>query len=254
MNNVKIISIEFKKSYYLVTTNVDDYEFDEDTIVKYSIFNDQEFTKEEFDKIIAFNSGQVAFNKVLRYLGYGPRSKMEIIVYLKEKGIEDYKAVVKKLCEYGYIDDNKLATELLEYYMGQNKGPLYILKKYKEKGIDDKIATTAIKNYTEEIELELANDVTKKELPKLTEYPIKKQQTKLYTLLISKGYHIDIARRMVEKSEFVDESSDNLKKDFEKYKQKANKKEFNDNELKSYIIEKLLAKGYDYKVIKTMFN
>ena len=63
MNNVKIISVEAKKSYYLVTTSINDYKFDEDTIVKYEVFNDKEYDKKEFEKIVKYNEEQIAFNK-----------------------------------------------------------------------------------------------------------------------------------------------------------------------------------------------
>ena len=52
MNDVKIISVEAKKSYYLVTTSINDYKFDEDTIVKYEVFNDKVYDKKEFDFIL----------------------------------------------------------------------------------------------------------------------------------------------------------------------------------------------------------
>lgn len=252
MTNVKIISVEAKRGYYLVTTSINDYKFDEDTIVKYSVFNDKEFEKKEFDKIIKYNEEQLAFNKVIRYLGYGPRSRFEIIKYLKEKGIDNYKPVLKRLIDASYIDDNKLADDLVNYYMAQNKGPAYILKKMDEKGIDEDIRTDAIKQYSKDIEEEKANEVANKELNKLTEYPLRKQKILLYSKLISKGYSSDIARRIIEAVEYVDESNDNLIKDYEKALAKAKKKDLNDNEVNSYILERLMSKGYEYKNIKAI--
>ena len=52
MSNVKIISVEAKKGYYLVTTSINDYKFDEDTIVKYEVFNDKEFERKEFQNFL----------------------------------------------------------------------------------------------------------------------------------------------------------------------------------------------------------
>ena len=252
MNNVKIISVEAKKSYYLVTTSINDYKFDEDTIVKYEVFNDKEFDKKEFEKIVKYNEEQIAFNKVIRYLGYGPRSKLEIIKYLKEKGIDNYKPTIKKLIEYGYINDEKLANDLVNYYMELKKGPLYILKKMDEKGIDDSIKNKTISLYDKDTELDLCYLVSQKELDTLTKYPIKKQKMSLYSKLLSKGFNSDVIRFTIDKLEFIDDSIDSLKKDYEKLVNKVNKKEMSDSEKKSYIIERLLAKGYEYKAIKTI--
>ena len=252
MSNVKIISVEAKKGYYLVTTSLNDYKFDEDTIVKYSIFNDTEFEKKEFDKIVKFNDEQIAFNKVIRYLGFGARSKLEIIKYLKEKGIDNYKPVLKRLIEAGLIDDDRLAFDIVNYYIEQNKGPLYILKKMDERGIDESIRNDAIKAYTKELEEEKAMYVAEKEIDRLKEYPLRKQKTMLYSKLITRGYSLSVARMIIDKVELVDESNDNLLKDYEKYLAKAKKKGYNDNEAKAYVIERLMAKGYEYKNIKVV--
>ena len=252
MNDVKIISVEAKKSYYLVTTSINDYKFDEDTIVKYEVFNDKVYDKKEFDKIIKYNDEQIAFNKVIRYLGYGPRSKLEIIKYLKEKGIENYKPTIKKLIEYGYIDDEKLANDLVSYYIDLAKGPLYILKKMDEKGIDEAIMKNAMLAYSEELEKDICYQVSTKEIQHLSKYPIRKQKTSLYAKLQSRGFSSSVIRGTIDKLEFIDDSIDNLKKDYEKLVSKVSKKDMSESEKKAYIVERLLAKGYEYVTIKTI--
>ena len=252
MNDVKIISVEAKKSYYLVTTSINDYKFDEDTIVKYEVFNDKVYEKKEFDKIIKYNDEQIALNKVIRYLAYGPRSKLEIIKYLKEKGIDNYKPTIKKLIEYGYINDEKLANDLVNYYIDLSKGPLYIQKKMDEKGIEEAIIKNAMIAYSEELEKNICYQVSTKEIEHLSKYPIRKQKISLFSKLQSKGFSSSVIRLTIDKLEFFDDSIDNLKKDYEKLASKISKKDISEAEKKTYIIERLLAKGYDYKAIKTI--
>lgn len=252
MSNVKIISVEAKKSYYLVTTSINDYKFDEDTIIKYEVFNDKVYEKKEFDKIIKYNEEQIAFNKVIRYLGYGPRSKLEIIKYLKDKGIDNYKPTIKKLIEYGYINDEKLACDFVNYYMELKKGPLYILKKMDEKGIEESIRQKAMAIYDKDSEIEICYLVSQKELERLSKYPIRKQKTTLYSKLQAKGFSSEVIRLTIDKLDYIDDSLDNLKKDYEKLLAKVNKKDISEAEKKSYVIERLMAKGYEYKVIKTI--
>ena len=252
MNDVKIISVEAKKSYYLVTTSINDYKFDEDTIVKYEVFNDKVYEKKEFDKIIKYNDEQIALNKVIRYLAYGPRSKLEIIKYLKEKGIDNYKPTIKKLIEYGYINDEKLANDLVNYYIDLSKGPLYIQKKMDEKGIEEAIIKNAMIAYSEELEKNICYQVSTKEIEHLSKYPIRKQKISLFSKLQSKGFSSSVIRLTIDKLEFFDDSIDNLEKDYEKLASKISKKDISEAEKKTYIIERLLAKGYDYKAIKTI--
>lgn len=252
MNEIKIISVEAKNKYYVVTTNKDDYKFEEDTIVKYGIFNDKTFSIDEFNKIIKDNDNILAFNKVLRYLGYGPRSKKEIIKYLKEKGVTDYKVVINKLSEYGYIDDHKLANEIVAYYKNNNKGPLFILKKLNEKGIDAQTITKAIMQYDQQEERDICFEVGKKEVAKLSEYPIKKQKQSLYSKLVAKGFNIDVIHYVIEKVEYIDNSNEMLLKDYNKLLNKVAKKELSDNEKRNYIVNHLLAKGYEYSSIKSI--
>jgi regulatory protein len=79
-----------------------------------------------------------ALNQVLRYLTYRARSRKEVVDYLKKKG---YSAVliektVKKIEEFGYIDDDKFTREYINYRKSKGQGINRVRYELKQKGID----------------------------------------------------------------------------------------------------------------------
>ena len=67
---------------------VNDVETLEDTIIKYMVFKDKEFTCEEFDEILVSEANFNALNSALNFISYQLRSEKEVINHLKKKEIK----------------------------------------------------------------------------------------------------------------------------------------------------------------------
>ena len=63
----------------------------------------------------------------------------------------------------------------------------------------------------------------------------------------------DCIKKVVREFEFVDESSEELIKDFHKLEDKYQKKDLSDYEKRQHIIASLISKGYSYEKIKDLF-
>jgi regulatory protein len=246
-NEIKILSVEKKKDKYRVTTNENEFVFDEDTIIKHLVFKDKIFTKDEFTLILDDLAINTAFNKALRYLNYGLRTIYEMKTYLKE--FTNIDKVIEKLQDLGYLNDKAYAKNYLDYCKRNNKGPIFYKNKLLEKKIDKTIINHYLEEYSYNSQLDIIMNIINKEINKLTAYPFKSQQRMLISKLIRNGFSNEIIYETVNKLELVDESDDSLKRDFEKQTLKLKSKDITDSEKKQRIIAHLLNKGYEYRKI-----
>ena len=248
-----------KNKRYLVETNLDSYKFDEDTVIKYMLFKDHEFTKKEFDEVLFNAKVSEGFNKALSYLSRSKKSTYEVKEYLRGKDDYNEKAIdliISKLKEFKFIDDYEYARSVINTY-GKVKGPLYIKNKLEVKRIHKDIISKVIGEYNIEYsEFENALTLARKvmEASDIKKYPITKQKTKIYSKLISNGYSSEVSSSVISRIEFVDESDEELEKDLRKYLRKYFDSELNFKEKKNKIITSLMNKGYNYKNINKIYQ
>ena len=262
MKEIKILGLEKKqrsKKYKLITSE-DEYVISEDMIIKYQLFKEKTFTEKEFKLVIEDILEDEYFNKVINLLSISLKSEYEIIQYihtneiknktfLKEKQVKN---IIEKLKQFNYIDDNKLAINLIDYYIRNNKGPLYIKQKLKEKKIDESIINSSLLGYTSDIEEEIIVKIIKKENNK--NLPVKKFKLNLSNKLLRNGFSSSLVYKLVDKLEVEDNSSLLIEKDYLKALNKVSKKDKTESEKKQLIINYLLSKGYEYRLIKDYTN
>lgn len=261
MSKIIIESISQKKNSkkFVVKTNEEDYIMTEDTIIKFYIFKDKEFTKEEFEKIIYDININESFNKVLNYLTYGPRSEYEIRLYIqkndKEKVLKskDYDEIISRLKSLNYVNDEIYAKQIVEYYK-ESKGKNYISQYLKDKKVDSSLIAKSILLIEDDDEIEIGLKIANKYVQTVRKYPFKKQQEMLMNKLIRSGFSSNIISKIISKIIFVDDSDLTLEKDYFKLVKKLEKKNLSSFEKKQYILNSLMAKGYDYKKINSIIK
>ena len=143
IKEIMILGLEKKprSKKYKVITSGDDYTFSEDMIIKYQIFKDKVFTNKEFEKILADSLKDDYFNKVLNYISASPKSEFEIVKYIHEKESKtkdkltnkQIYEIISRVKELGYLNDESLCDSVLDYYIRNKKGPLFIKNKLKDK-------------------------------------------------------------------------------------------------------------------------
>ena len=263
MKNIKIISIEKKQksTKYKVITDDLDYTVSEDMIIKHQLFKDKIFTENEFKQVIEDILEDKYFNKVLNLLSYSSKSEYEIITYihtnefknkefLKENQINN---IINKLKQLGYINDELLCVNVIDYYIRNNKGPLFIKQKLKEKKIEDNIINDKLLCYDSSLEEEIIVKLLSKENNK--NYTLKKFKNTLANKLIRNGFNSSLVFKLIEKQVYEDNSNQLIEKDFLKVYNKVIKKDNKtDGEKKQLIINSLLSKGYEYQLIKDIIK
>lgn len=262
MDQIKILSIEKNKKSkkYKVITDDLDYTVSEDMIIKHQLFKDEVFTKKEFSKVIEDFLEDEYFNKVINLLSMSYKSEYEIIKYihtnetknkqyLKEDQIQN---IIKKLKQLNYLNDEKLCEYTIDYYIRNNKGPLFIKQKLKEKKVDEKLINEKLLCYDPSLEKEIIVKLIEKENNK--NLPVKKFKMNLINKLVRNGFDSSIVYNLVDKVTFEDNSESLIEKDYNKIYNRIKDKNKTDSEKKQLIINGLLSKGYDYSLIKKYLN
>lgn len=261
MNKIVIESISQKKNSkkFVVKTSEEEYVMTEDTIIKFHIFKDKEFSKMDFKKIIYDIKINESFNKVLNYLNYGPRSEYEIRLYIqkndKEKTlkVKDYNEIIARLRSLNYVNDELYAKQIVDYYKA-TKGKNYIKQYLREKRVDNSIIENSILLIEDDEEIENALKIANKYIQTIRKYPFKKQKEMTMNKLLRSGFSSNLITKIISKIEFIDESDFSLKKDYLKIIKRLEKKEMSSYEKKQYILNSLLAKGYEYKNINNIIK
>lgn len=262
MDNVTIISIEKKprsKKYNLITSK-DDYTISEEIIIKYQLNKDKTFTKKEFEKLIEDILEDEYFNKVLNLLSVSYKSEYEVIKYIHEKEIKNKQFlkqnqidnIINKLKQLQYIDDQRVCSYIVDYYIRSNKGPLYIKQKLKEKKIDEQLINEGLSSYGDDLQEEIIIKLLEKENNK--NYTLKKFKINLSNKLIRNGFNSSLVFKLIDRIKFDDNSELLIDKDFNKIYNRVKNKNKTNNEKKQLIIQGLLSKGYEYSLIKDYLN
>jgi regulatory protein len=251
-NEITILSLEKKKTQYLVKTTEGDYLFHEDVILRYYIFKDKVFPISEFKKLLLDQDMTTNFQKAIRYLKYGPRSEAEIREHLGD--IQGWVTIKKRLSALGYIDDERFAKTMMDYYIRSQKGPAYIRQMLIQKKIGKSIIDQTLQTYTDEIETDVIRHLLVKEQLLHDKEPIAKQKQLILSKLIRLGFSSGPINHCVKEMTFVNNSGPKLKSDYEKLHSKYTKANLNPTECNKKIIQALLIKGYDYQNIRQVMK
>lgn len=260
--DIKIINVEKlnKKNKYKVITSENEYIVSEDLLIKYQLFKDKSYSKKYFEEVLQSIIQDTFLNKIINLLSISNKSEYEVIKYihtqeeknnqyLTEKQINN---IISILHQYNYLDDNKLSVSLIDYYIRNNKGPLFIKQKLKEKKIDEKMIIDNLKAYNSLKEEEIIIKIIAKESN--ANLPINKQKQNIIGKLLRNGFTPSLVYNMVNQTDFIDNSEQLIMKDYFKVFNKVKDKDKTDNEKKQVIINYLLNKGYDYQIIKEIIN
>ena len=252
MNQSMITIVEVKKNRkkYLVSTLNNDYSFEEDTIIKYGIFKNKEFTKDELENIIRDDQKNKILNIALFYLSFRNRTVFEVYTYLRKKDYSEQLvlSIIDRLKDLEYLNDRSFSLELIDYYIRINKGPKVIIEKLKQKGIDELIINETMVLYDDETVKNVIQTIIEKNINNNIQEPIKKQKQKLYNKLLRDGFSGSVILSMINQFEFIEDYEENLIKEIEKSKKRYSK--YDEKIMKNKIITSLLNKGYEYNVIK----
>ena len=167
--------------------------------------------------------------------------------------VKDYNEIIARLRSLNYVNDDLYAKQIVDYYKA-TKGKNYIKQYLREKRVDNSIIENSILLIEDDEEIEIALKIANKYVQTIRKYPFKKQKEMTMNKLLRSGFSSNLISKIISKIEFIDESDFSLKKDYLKIIKRLEKKEMSSYDKKQYILNSLLAKGYEYKNINNIIK
>jgi regulatory protein len=153
----------------------------------------QYLTDAEIEQLKIADEFDRAYNQVIRYLGFRPRSQVEVERYLQKKGYppELMALIINRLREQQYLDDEAFARFWLESReRAKPRGAQALRYELKQKGLESHLIDAALTDLNEE---ESAWAAVEKKLylwQKLDEVPFKQ---KVMAFLSRRGFNYEVS-------------------------------------------------------------
>lgn len=239
-----------KKGIFLILSNDQEIEINDDIILDFYLFKDKELSESVIKEIKKSANMQNTLKKAYAMLGRGTYTKNEIKRKLLQKKCPPtvVDQVIAKLLSLHYIDDDLYVEEYVSNAKEKGFGPNKIKSNLIAKGISEQRLANISYNEKEEL------DVIKREIPKLErKYANYNYQSKLqhiYDKLLSLGFNKEIIQTALSNIEEKNDDKERelLKRDLLKAKNKY-AKIIDKYERNKRIISYLYKKGYSYYII-----
>lgn len=111
-----------------------------------------ELSDTQIEEIKTADRKSEAYERALHYLGYRPRSRSEILVFLKKKGFSDQAVewAVTRLESFRYIDDESFARFWIENRERHRpRGRFALRYELRSKGISDSVIENLLSDHDE---------------------------------------------------------------------------------------------------------
>ena len=176
------------------------YAFSLSASLSFTLHTGQCLSEEEIDALKKAGETELAVARGLFYLKFRPRSISETTGYLEKKQFTQpaIEAAIKKLKDYGYLDDAAFAQFWVESRKQHRPRGLFALRyELMQKGIDKRIIADALSQYDEFEQAWRAVSAKLSAWRKLTDFELKK---KTYTFLKQKGFAFETCEDVFNKA------------------------------------------------------
>lgn len=163
-----------------------------------------EISTDDFSKILRKDNDKYAFDLALKAIAAKRRTIFETRTYLLGKEIEESSVdvAIKKVLEYGYLNDLEYAKEIVSYYINAEKfGRMNVAYKLKTKGVDEDIINSAMQAFTPEIESKIAEKHYIKLAKKYQNLSPFERKGKISRTLTAKGFSFEIITHIISTKE-----------------------------------------------------
>lgn len=171
-----------------------------ETVLKYVLAPEKEFSESEFRKILEEDSLRQAKDQAMRYLAIRPHSRLELVRKMREKGYR-YPVINRALDDLEkleLVNDSQFARLFIQNELCLRPAGRSLLKqKLAARGIPREIYEPLLKElYSEETEAEAARRLAEKFRKSHARFQGKKLSEKLVRYLQGKGFGWEHIRRV----------------------------------------------------------
>ncbi len=200
---VEIKKFRRKKEYYVNTDDGGQFTLLEDTLLKFGVFPDREYSNEEWERIRTADELRRVKEQAVRYLSRRNHGRRELERKLILKGFtkDSVSIVMDELEEKNYINDEIFLRQFIGDRLNfTSKGKNVIIKELTEKGFSyEKIKKVWDELSDAENELLKAEKAGLKKWKSLVMKNDKNSKIKLKRFLINKGYEVETVNKAIDK-------------------------------------------------------
>lgn len=165
----------------------------EDVLVRCRLSKGQVLQDKGWTELLAQEEENKARQSALKYVGYKPRTAVEVKRYLKEKGFapEFESSVLAWLESYGYVNDRAFAKAWVEERRRvKGKGSYALRQELQQKGVDDRWIAEALDAIDSEDELQLARKWAYKRYERVKYLEWEQVERRIGSFLQRKGFQL----------------------------------------------------------------
>lgn len=191
-----------KKRFNIFVDGVFSFSLGAEALIKTGLKENQEISPKKIEKLIEENEFNKIMDKILRFLSFRPRSKKEILFFLKKKQVGEKveKMILEKLKELGLLDDKAFAKWWIEQRLAFKPVSKKVLsKQLKQKGISPEIFEEIISSGEYPEEITTAVKILEKRKRVFENLPPLKMEQKAINILLYRGFSYNLAKRAVVK-------------------------------------------------------
>ncbi|MDR0199017.1 MAG: recombination regulator RecX [Streptococcaceae bacterium] len=261
---VKITEIKKLKRLYKVTLAdfvvlekdedpVDTLYVTEDTIVKFMLGKERDYSEAELREVAAFAAYSRGKNAAIYYLSFKARTASEVAKYLQEQEVPEGNIgrILSELEELGLIDDRAYAERAVESaVLAAKSGPYKISQKLMQRGVAKDVIQKALSNgFPEKLQLQIAVKTGEKKAAAIAHRtPAKLLRQKVQQTLVSAGFSYGVTNEAMDAIAFEkdeENEADLLAQEAEKVYGRLSRR-YEGYDLKQHVMQALARKGFDW--------
>ena len=258
-----ICSVDLQKKYVKLVIQLNptlskEIKITLDDYVQYGLRKGIAITKEQLHSFEEHIDSEQLYQRCLRKLSLKDRTIYEMRKWLKETELVEYQevnALIDKLIQKGYLDDEKLCMEQIQALSNSLYGPKQIISKLKQRGVkEDCILACMEQSKLKEYEFALA--YATKALRQSQKLSVTKTKNTIRNKLMTRGYSNNTIEKVVSELDYSSnkENEDVLLEKLVKKAIKRYERKYRGYDLKTRIYRYCLTQGFHSEDINAVMD
>ena len=258
-----ICSVDLQKKYVKLVIQLNptlskEIKITLDDYVQYGLRKGIAITKEQLHSFEEHIDSEQLYQRCLRKLSLKDRTIYEMRKWLKETELVEYQevnALIDKLIQKGYLDDEKLCMEQIQALSNSLYGPKQIISKLKQRGVkEDCILACMEQSKLKEYEFALA--YATKVLRQSRKSSVIKTKNTIRNKLMTRGYSNNTIEKVVSELDYSSnkENEDVLLEKLVKKAMKRYERKYRGYDLKTRIYRYCLTQGFHSEDINAVMD
>ena len=258
-----ICSVDLQKKYVKLVIQLNptlpkEIKITLDDYVQYGLRKGVAITKEQLHSFEEHIDSEQLYQRCLRKLSLKDRTIYEMRKWLKETELVEYQevnALIDKLIQKGYLDDEKLCMEQIQVLSNSLYGPKQIISKLKQRGVkEDCILACMEQSKLKEYEFALA--YATKALRQSQKSSVTKTKNTIRNKLMTRGYSNNTIEKVVSELDYSSnkENEDVLLEKLVKKAIKRYERKYRGYDLKTRIYRYCLTQGFHSEDINAVMD